>query len=247
MLVLGIDLECTSLDPKTGKILEVGYVLKKIGESRPWLLRSEFCYSKSWGADFVPEEARLINGIHPQLCISFGRPLSSIAAEINSLAALHRVDAIVGHNIKAFDMPYLLHHIQDMSTDHWETLKALPVIDTMTDIEYPAQIKTRTLSHLCADHGFLNTNAHTALADVLATLRLLECYDVKETFARSKEPRAIYRAFVEYDQRDKAKALGFRWENINGRTFPKCWVKELRDAELEGHIAKLGLPIRKLA
>jgi DNA polymerase-3 subunit epsilon len=245
-LLLGLDLETSQLEAKDGKILEIGYVLKRVGEPRPWLLRSEFIYQSSWGNDFIPKEASLINGIHPDHCKRFGRPLATVAKEINSLIKTHKVDYIVTHNGVSFDMPFLLHHITDLSVDCWEDIKATPVLDTILHVEYPAHIKARTLSHLAADHGFLNPFPHSALSDVLTTMILLEKYDIKKVIANAKEKRAIYKADVGYENREKAKALGFRWEECGGKKFPKSWVKMLRESELEDHVARLGFSITKM-
>jgi DNA polymerase III epsilon subunit-like protein len=247
MLVLGLDLETSDLKPETGKILELAYVLKRVGEPRPWKMRTEFIYEPSWGDDFVPREAQLINGIHPDQCKRFGVPLSGIAREINHIIKTHKVDAIVAHNGRSFDIPFLKFHISGLPVDDVDGILSVPLIDTMVDIEYPAHIKARNLVCLAAEHGFLNFQAHSALADVIATLRLLECYDVPAVFERSKLPSSIYQAMTDYHTKDAAKARGFRWQEIDGVTYPKCWVKRIRHCELEKEVALLGYPIKKLA
>jgi len=244
-LLLGLDLECSSLDPKTGKILEVGYCLKRTGEPRPWLLKSEFIYAQSWGRDFIPDEARLINGISPDHCIRFGRPLAAVAQEIDAIIKTHKVDYLVAHNAN-FDIPYYMHHVQDLSCDCWENFKATPVIDTMIHVPYPKNIKTRSLSHLAAEHKFLNPFPHSALSDVLTMLLVLENYDIDEVAKIAREPSAVYRAFVDFADRERAKALGFRWSELEGKTYEKCWIKRLRDSEVEDHVARLGFPIKKI-
>lgn len=246
MLIIGLDLETSSIDPTQGKILEIAYVLKRVGEPRAWKMRTEFIYDPSWGDDFIPKEAQLVNGIHPDHVKRFGIALSSVAREINHIIRAHKVDAIVGHNIRAFDIPYLMHHIGGLSTDHWSEIKTCPVIDTMTDIDYPTQIKTRNLVHLAAEHGFLNFQAHSALADVITTLRLLECYDVKDVLTNAREPSNIYRVMCDYDTREKAKSIGARWQEIDGRKFPNCWVIRLRDSQVEPLVARIGVPIKKI-
>jgi len=247
MLILALDLETSDLSPEKGKILELAYVLKRVGEPRAWKMRTEFIYDKTWEPDFIPKEAQLINGISTDNCRRFGVPLSGIAREINFIIQTHKVDAICGHNLRGFDMPYLMHHIGGLSVDHWENIKSCPIIDTMTDVEYPTQMKARNLVHLCAEHGFLNFQAHSALADVVATLRLLECYDVKQVFERAKLPSSIYQAMTAYEARDAAKNRGFRWQDLEGRTFLKSWVKRIKDCDLEKEVALLGYPIKKLS
>jgi DNA polymerase-3 subunit epsilon len=247
MLILGLDLETSGIDKKTSKILEIAYVLKRVGEPRAWLTRSEYIYDPSWGDDFIPHEAQLVNGIHPDICRRFGVALSRVAFEINALIKTHKVDAFIGHNVRNFDLPFLLHHIEGYSTDHWDEIKTLPVIDTLTDIEYPKNCKSKALTYLCADHGFLNTGAHSALHDVIATMRLGEFYDLQAALKRGKEPSAIYKSNTVYETRQKAKDAGFSWENLEGRNFPKQWVKRLRESEIEATVAKLGCGVQKIA
>lgn len=247
MLIIGLDLETSGVDKTTGKILELAYVLKRVGEPRAWKSVSEYIYDPSWGTDFIPKEAQLVNGIHPDTCRRFGTQLSRVVHELNSLIKTHKVDAFVGHNARNFDLPFLLHHIEGYSTDHWDAIKSLPLIDTMTDIEYPAHCKSKKLVYLCADHGFLNTGAHSALHDVHATLQLAEKYDLKKALERGKEPSAIYKSNTVYETRQRAKDAGFTWESLEGRTFPKCWVKRLRESEIEGTIAQLGTTVTKIA
>jgi len=253
MLMLGIDLETSGIDKKTSNILEIAYVLKRVGEKRPWLTRAEFIYDPSWGDNFIPKEASLVNGIHPDHCKRFGVPLSSVAREINGLIKSHRVDCIVAHNGRDFDLPFLMHHIGGLSTDHWDHIKACPLLDTMRDIEYPKSCKSRSLAYLCADHGFLIGNAHSALYDTLATLRLAECYDVEAALANAREPSSVYKANTKnpWDDnnvsKDRAKACGFSWENLGDRKFPKAWVRRLRDNQVEGVVAELGFGVTKLS
>lgn len=247
MLILCFDLETSGISAKTSKILELAYVLKRVGEDRPWLMRTHYIYDASWGDDFIPKEAQLVNGIHPDICRRFGEPLSRVAFEMNSVIKTHKVDALMGHNARSFDLPFLLHHIESLSTDHWDAIKSTPLIDTMRDIEYPKKCKSKALSYLCADHGFLNGGAHAALHDVLATLRLAEHYDLKSALVTSQEPSAIYKSNTVYETREKAKEAGFSWEKLEDRNFPKSWVKRLRESEIETTVAKLGCSVQKIA
>ena len=247
MLLIGIDLETSGVDKTTSKILEVAYVLKRVGEPRFWFTSVNYVYDSTWEEDFIPKEAQLVNGIHPDMCRRFGTQLSRVAFDLNALIRTHKVDAFIGHNARNFDLPFLLHHIEGFSTDHWDEIKTLPIIDTMTDIEYPKNCKSKALSYLCADHGFLNTGAHSALHDVIATMRLGELYDLQAALARGKEPSAIYKSNTTYETRQRAKDAGFSWENLESRNFPKQWVKRLRESEVEATVAKLGCGVQKIA
>jgi hypothetical protein len=68
--------------------------------------------------------------------------------------------------------------------------------------------------------------------------QLVECYKLEEVLAILTSPLCVIKAHVTYDERELAKALGFRWEKVDGHTVPKTWIKEIRKAKLEAERAK---------
>lgn len=246
MLMLGLDLECSGLVPESSVILELGFVLKRDGEKRPWLIKSEYIYQKEWGTDFIPNEATLVNAIHSQHCIRFGRPLALVVKEMNDVIKEHKVDYIVCHNA-SFDIPFLLHHIKDLNPAHWDAIKSTPVICTMKDIPYEPEITTRALSFVAASKGFLNHFAHTAIGDILTMFKVLDCYDINQVIAIAKEPSHVYQVMVGFADKDKAKKIGARWCELEGKTYEKSWVIRLRDSQLEEYTARVGVKFKKVS
>ncbi len=58
-------------------------------------------------------------------------------------------------------------------------------------------------------------------------LTILGRYDLETVIAASRPPWMVVQAMVSFEDKDKAKAKGFRWESEAGRTYKKCWVKRI--------------------
>ena len=85
---------------------------------------------------------------------------------------------------------------------------------------------TNNLNYLAADHGFINPFAHRAIFDVLTMFKVLENYDLNKIVENSKEEKVNLIAQVSYSERNKAKALGYKW--IDG-----SWKKTVRNSQIE--------------
>lgn len=109
-------------------------------------------------------------------------------------------------------------------------LPELHWIDFLSDIEFPKEIKGRSVNHIAADHGIVNPFAHRALPDCLTLVAILERgkYDIEKIIEISKEPQITVRAVVSFDQKDEAKKHGFYW---NGKE--KNWYKIIRESQYE--------------
>src|SRR3990170_3993449 len=115
MNVLGLDIETTGLNKDTHDVLEVAVVAWNTEKARPlqffnWLMRTT-----------VPDNIAQITGIDQETVNTFG---------------INKWDALVAHNGRQFDIPFLVAHIR-RSTD-WETLaqriETVPLIDTRYDL-----------------------------------------------------------------------------------------------------------------
>ena len=87
--------------------------------------------------------------------------------------------------------------------------------------------KSASLKYLCADHGFLY-EAHRAVSDVLAMLRLVAMYDIDAVIKRSQIPNVEVRAVVDYSERLLAKERSYYWFSEL-----KQWRKPLKLDEVE--------------
>jgi DNA polymerase-3 subunit epsilon len=221
MLLFGIDLETTGLNPESDLILEVAYVLKSVGDPRPWVMRSEYVYEESYGTNFIPDESFNVHAIHSDTVRKFGVGLEKIYADICHILGFHNVVFIVGHNSRSFDIPFFVTKLKQLGLDG-TMLEKYKNIDTRYDINYPASIKTRTLSHLAAEHGFLNPFPHSALPDVMTTFKILECYDIKKVAESAVSPSMVVRMVVPHPREDNgkgkdfAKSKGFYWNAEHG-------------------------------
>ena len=95
----------------------------------------------------------------------------------------------------------------------------------------PPAITTRKLTHLAAEHGFLNPFPHRAVSDVLTMLKVLSHYDIAPVLESARQPSFTVKACVSYDDREKAKARGYRWDAAR-----KIWTKIVKGHRLNDEI-----------
>lgn len=223
MIVLGIDLETTSLEIETCAITEVGLVLYDTEVREPLqqfggLVRLPFPTE-------IDPTAKEATGITENMVERFGMDWSSWERLISFLIVEMQVRALVAHNHK-FDKPILIRHCEEVELA--EALERALWIDTMTDIPYPSKVQTRKLEYLCFEHGFFNPFPHRALTDVLSMFKVMSMYDFSEILKLAESPTVWVRALVSYDDRGKAKSQGYRWDSEN-----KFWVKQTKGILLE--------------
>lgn len=220
-LILGLDLETTSLDPNTARIIEIGAVLYDIDRKRPVELLS---FLVKHPGLIIPPEIVTLTGIEPEYIQRFGRERGEVFLTLNHLA--NQADALVAHNGAAFDLPVLTNNLHDGGFSL--SMTNLPLIDTMTDPPYPPEMGScRKLRHLCAEHGFIHDDsAHRAVFDVMAMLRVLSHYDIPALIERSKSPQVIIRANISYLDRQLAKDAGFQWDPQQ-----RAWMKTIRELD----------------
>jgi DNA polymerase III alpha subunit (gram-positive type) len=219
MYILGLDLETTGTDPNKDQITEVGAVIWDVTAKKPVKFLSEIVK----GADLpLSDEVVEITGITDADINDWGKDLEPVLSELCEMAA--QCEFIVAHNGRAFDKVVLDRHLMQ-----FEGLGiAKPWIDTMTDVPYPGTMKTRKLSYLAAEHGFLNPFSHRAVFDVLSMMKVLSFYDIQDVVALQQSPLVRVVAEVTYEQRDKARLSGFRWDRNS-----KQWFIEVKQMQLE--------------
>lgn len=195
MLVLGLDLETTGLKPESDEIIEVGAVVWDTDRMAPVKIYSELVQAQTE----VPQEITRITGITNQDLQNWG--VSPQEALLNLEALAQRCEYIVAHNGLEFDKLFIdryLEQIPDIQLD-------LPWIDTMTDLPYPEDLKTRKLSYVAAEHGFLNPFAHRSLFDVLTMMKVFSSYPLADVIEFAKSPMVRVVAQVSFAEKDKAK------------------------------------------
>lgn len=219
-MILGLDLETTGLDVGTCQIIEVGAVLYDEKARKPVEIYSDLV----WGAK-VPPEITALTGITQEECLDHGEIFEAIARTTVRLAK--KADFVLAHNATNFDRPILERELR-ASIGH------APVwswIDTSVDVPYPERITTRKLTHLAAEHGFLNPFPHRAVFDVMTMLQVVSHYDFGRVVELSQMPNVLLIADVPYDDREKAKARGYRWDKST-RTWRKTVKQHLVEQEV---------------
>jgi DNA polymerase III subunit epsilon len=217
MKVLGLDFETTGLDPKVDQVTEVGMVLFDTDMHQPvrisgFLVRTEFG---------ITSEITELTGITDAMLDAYGFPPSAALQSILKMAA--GADAFCAHNGKDFDRLFL----ETWCAREKQQMPSLLWLDTRTDLPKEAYKKSASMFYMAAEHGFLY-DAHRAVSDVLAMLKILDRYDIKTVVERAKTPNVQVRAVVSYDEKDLAKERGYHW-----KPELKLWVKQLKLSEVE--------------
>lgn len=233
MKILGIDFETTGTDPKKDRIIEVGMVIWDWERGIPLQMYSEFV---SHPGILIPEEITSITGITDSDCSEFGVREVDVLTEMQIWQDC--TDYIMAHFGNQFDKPFVEEAKKRLG---WEESKG-DWLDTSIDIKYPARITTRNLKYLASEHGFLNSFSHRAVFDVLTMLKVASRYDINEIIARAQEPTLVIEAVVSFNEKEAAKAHGFRW-----CADKKIWWKEFKKSDYEEARMEYGFITNELA
>lgn len=224
MIVAGFDVETTGLDVTKDHVIQVAIVL--------WCTETHHALFKweallDWPDLEIPEDARKVHGIDSMRLEEYGRDPKQVLAFASATLSNPNVAAIVAHNGNLYDRPIYVNNCRRVS----ETPADRLWIDTSCDVPYPEAITTRKLSHLAAEHHFLNPFPHDALSDVMTMLKIADKYDWQTILNYANSPSRILRAMVSFDTKELAKKLSYRW---NGDS--KIWTKRVKEFQVEGEL-----------
>lgn len=215
---LGIDLETTGLNEYEDEIIEIGLVLyapedKTIVEMESFLVQRGILGGKA-----IPDEIEALTGISELMRNAHGESVDQAAARLHLY--LDRAHKVVAHN-RDFETRFLGERLSIWIEDaRW--------IDTRYDLPYEPESKGNgSLSEICMSHGIFNPCPHRALPDALAMMQLLAKYPYYDVAMLAKEPKIHIIALVSYDERDKAKALGYHWDGLT-----KTWGKQVKASKV---------------
>ena len=199
-----VDTETSGLDPKTGELLEVAVAL--------WSFDLGLIHAGSIPVRAESNAAEAVNGIPLALVRDFGRSRDGLEVWLAGMTA--GADAIVAHH-SDFDRQWL------------PELHGRPWICTCNDVTWPEPVQSRSLTAIALAHGVGVVDAHRALTDVLTIVRLFGAvqargHSVRDLLAAGLRPKATFKAIVSYDDREKAKQAGFRWEGAT-----KSWLRKM--------------------
>lgn len=218
MLLMGIDLETTAVEPQNGFIIEFGIAL--------WdTIRSQFVRMSSslikppegyTGNTEIPLDIQYLTGI-----TGLDHATSWVHAKSVIYGCASIADYIVAHNA-SFEREWL---------DYFGCTLDKPWIDTMTDLPYSPTKGHGPLTTICQSHGIHNIQPHRALPDTIAMMQLLARYEINSVIELAKMPMVTLEARcpntcgkLPYDLKDKAKALGYKWS----RYIPDAWAIQVK-------------------
>lgn len=218
--LLIVDTETTGLDPGADSLCEVGAILFSV-QHRAVLQQASFLLP------VTNNPVQAINGISQELSCM----VDPLPARRLFVAMAAEADAFVAHNA-AFDRQW----IEPLLIP---ALRSMPWICTCEGIRWPGLRLNPSLIDLALAYGVPVWAAHRALTDctylahVLARDPLIE-----EHLLQGLEPRRPVIARVSYDQREQAKAAGFRWDPTT-----KQWSRRCSQSEIDG----LPFAVREVA
>jgi len=165
--LLVLDLEATSVDPDTARIIQVGYVKIEMVGDKPMVM-NHYSQLVSPGVP-VPEEVREKTGIADSDLEREGIPFAEVAEE--ALTRVLRRSDLCGYNLLTYDIPLL-------EAEYDRLGKSLPSPENrrVVDVyQLERELNPRTLGNTYQRYtGEEFDDAHDAQKDAEATWRVLQ-------------------------------------------------------------------------
>lgn len=207
-IVTILDTETTGLDPKTDAVIEVAAVQYHLPTAS---VLSTFATVLQYAGE---NKAEYMNRI-PSGLLSVGAAPDEAWAKLSEL----RSDAVLAHN-SDFDRSFVPATV----------LSDRPWIDTYTGVSWVKYVTGNlNLVNIALNLGVGVVDAHRALSDCMLLARILtqmakNGVDLNDFLASGLQPRSLWQACVDYNNRNLAKTNGFRWDGSR-------WVKKLTAEE----------------
>ncbi len=224
--VLIIDVETTGLTPKTDVVIEIGAVLYSVSHAAIIEVHSMILDATDNDSNPITQNAaehinripaRLLrDGYAPELAWPFIEQVG------------RQAQAVLAHNAE-FDRSFV----------PAEVLANKPWICTY-GIRWPRETApAMSLVNLALAHGLGVVDAHRAINDCLLIARLLtRCAEmgpgtIDSLLAQGLRPQAMFQALVSFDDKDKAKAAGFRWDGPTKKWLRKMAIADTHDLDFD--------------
>ena len=220
--ILILDTETTGLDENKDEIIEIGCILFHVA-SRSVLSQVSFLFP------VITNEAEYVNGISAEVT-NIVQPWED---GLNFfLKLVDCSDLIVAHNVE-FDRKWFgigrLPKLQkkwicSLEDINWSFQKSLKNRPSVTDLALSFQIPV--------------WNLHRALSDCFYISEVFKkCENLEELLIKATEPRYLYKALVNYEERSLAKKAGFRWNSpVEGAWSKKLTVEEANKLDFKVQI-----------
>lgn len=231
------DCETTGFKAKEGhKVIEIGAMVCDRGFN---VLKEFQCFVKR--SEPLTQEIKDITHISDE----------DLAGGLDAMSAWHSFGQFCegSTHVFAHNAPFDKGFVEEaVKTDDAGLTKAsqllnLEWVDTKTDLKRVANAKCRKLQHIALDFGIAvdPSKQHRALADVeLMRQVILRCGQSFEEIIAYKNDEVVTVAIVipkpwtdGSEGNARAKELGFRYERLGDKTFPKTWVKAVKKSELD--------------
>ena len=204
-----IDTETSGLE-ESASVIEVGAILYSVDNQ---------CVLQEM-ATLLPAEANEAEPVN-RIKLAALREIAFMRSAAFSLELLFAMsksaDVYVAHNAE-FDSKRVFGNTDFLP------LASLPWLCTMSDFKWPlATLETGSLINLALDHGVGVASAHRALTDCRLIASLFDrMADLPAMFQVAMRPKGLFQALVSYDDRELAKAAGFKWNGTE-----KTWTRQL--------------------
>lgn len=222
MKICVFDFETTGVDLEKDEPIELAYALydsdlKSVINTQSFLIKTDL--------EITPQITEL-TGITKEMLDQYGVNYD-VAYEDFSNANLF-TDAYCAH-YSDFDKAFLSKLARGSGfLDAKEDTDKMIFIDSANHIEF--QFKTKKLTYLALEHGYVIQNAHRAINDVLALCHILKSYDMNEVYKTAIQKMYMVNVIIHNPfggngkiTREALKDFGFKWD---GEKYWQFKVKE---------------------
>jgi len=242
MAVLLFDLEATGKDPKEARIIEIGAMITNDSFDEPVVQYSQLVWESGYPA--LTDEVIKVTGISQEELSSGGIPLKDAFKQLAELIG-PEVTHIIAYN-RGYDEVLTKTEMSRNGLDF--VFPSIPWVCSMMDIEESVPFKVpKKMMYLALDHGVAVNpkELHRAISDVELMRKLLKASGTtpQKMLEYQRSPWVYMRAKVQKPWEDNgkstalAKAQGYSFEKCfgddSGRSFEKCWVKRIKEKDLE--------------
>lgn len=224
-IAIFFDLETSGLSLECCDILEIAWLRcdldnKKLLDSQSFLIKP---LTDNYDIDAKVSQ---ITGINSDMLKDYGSQKDLVFSMFEKEIKENKY--VIGHNIREFDVPIINRYI-------FNKISPDKIIDTVTDIPYPEDLKTRKLTYLSYEHGIMFRPAHRAIVDCLMTMNLFFQYNLKDILMFRDSPFIELKAHVpppweagHEEYKKLAYDFGFRY-----RKEKRQFTRVLREVEFK--------------